>query len=102
MGGKTQLLAEILERLPEPISADHRITSYVEVFVGGGAVFFYLKNNFEIEQAVLFDANPELMLVFEVVQQAVDDLIVKLAKLAVQYLPLEDSDRKKMFYDIRT
>ena len=40
-GGKGQLLGEIEARLPQEIKAG-RIDTYIEPFVGGGAVFFYI------------------------------------------------------------
>jgi DNA adenine methylase len=43
-GGKTQLLDEIDRRLPKDDVESGRIDTYVEPFVGGGAVFFILKS----------------------------------------------------------
>lgn len=50
-GGKTQLLPEILARVPD------RFARYHEPFIGGGAVFFALAP----QQALLADINPDLV-----------------------------------------
>lgn len=62
-GGKTALLPEILPRLPA------KIKTYHEPFFGGGAVFFALAEEKRFVQAVLGDANKELMNVYEMIQQ---------------------------------
>ena len=46
-GGKGQLLDEIEKRLPDDIKTSKIIKSYIEPFVGGGAVFFYLCQNIQ-------------------------------------------------------
>ena len=54
-GGKGQLLDEIQSRLPEELETG-QITKYVEPFVGGGAVFFYIAQNYEkVKRFYLFD-----------------------------------------------
>jgi hypothetical protein len=40
-GGKTQLLNEIDTRLPKELNTD-KIDTYIEPFIGGGAVFFHI------------------------------------------------------------
>jgi DNA adenine methylase len=44
-GGKSQILDELEKRLPEDIIRKKTIHKYVEPFVGGGAMFFFLKRN---------------------------------------------------------
>ena len=61
-GGKTQLLPEIALRLPDEFAQN--ITTYVEPFLGGGAVFFYLQSKFKFENVYLSDINPELILCY--------------------------------------
>jgi DNA adenine methylase len=59
-GGKAQLLAQIAPYLP----ANYR--TYFEPFLGGGAVFFYLRP----QKAVLADLNPDLVNTFLVVRDS--------------------------------
>ncbi len=57
-GGKTQLLDELVKRLPAEITASGVIENYVEPFVGGGAVFFYLKSRFEVKKSLSIGCQP--------------------------------------------
>ena len=59
-GGKSQLLGEFGKRLPRDDLKNKTITRYVEPFIGGGAVFFYLNQRFSFEQCTIADINEEL------------------------------------------
>lgn len=65
VGGKRQLLPAIHSMLPESYD------TYVEPFLGGGAVLFSLAP----ERARVNDLNTELITVYEVVRDDVDELI---------------------------
>ncbi|GAB4529857.1 MAG: Dam family site-specific DNA-(adenine-N6)-methyltransferase [Pleurocapsa sp.] len=99
-GGKTQLLPQIKARYPAELQ-NNEINAYIEPFVGGGAVFFDIVNNFSIERAYLFDINPELIVLYKVIQKNVADLIEELTLLSDKYLPLRDEERKIFYYDSR-
>jgi DNA adenine methylase len=45
-GGKTQLLDEIDARLPHKEIESGQIDTYIEPFVGGGAVFFHIAQKY--------------------------------------------------------
>lgn len=68
-GGKTQLLGEILQRLPTSID------TYFEPFLGGGAVFFALSAAGRFRRAVLSDRNPDLVGVYRALQVDVEAVI---------------------------
>lgn len=68
-GGKQQLLEPILARLPK------RIDTYYEPFLGGGAVFFALAAEGRFENAVLSDANYELIETYRAIAEDVEMLI---------------------------
>jgi len=85
-GGKTQLLDELASRLPFIIKESKSIERYVEPFVGGGAFFFYLKGNYEVKEAFLYDINVELIVGYKVIQKDVHDLICQLEKIEKEYL----------------
>lgn len=84
VGGKRQLLPKIIEHLPKNI----RELRYFEPFIGGGAVLFHLQP----ENAVINDFNKELINVYNVVKDNLDDLIVDLKK---------HKNTSEYFYQIR-
>ena len=85
-GGKTQLLDELVRRLPAEILESGIIENYVEPFVGGGAMFFCLKSKFEVKHAIIFDINPELVIGYLSIQKSPVALIKKLKVLEDDYL----------------
>lgn len=100
-GGKTQLLDAIESRLPEPLRETSSIPRYVEPFVGGGAVFFYLQNRYDIGESILIDLNRELIVGYRVIQQDPEPLIEQLAALESHFIAMEQPERKTYFYKIR-
>ncbi len=91
VGGKRQLLEEITPKLPK------RITTYCEPFLGGGAVLFSLQP----KTAIVNDLNADLMLVYEVIRDNVELLIVALEKhenTAEYFYRIRDLDRDKTSY----
>lgn len=101
-GGKTQLLDELGKRLPAEILEKGAIERYVEPFVGGGAMFFYLKSRFEVKEAFLYDINPELVLGYKTIQKSPQKLISRLKVLEDEYLSKTDLQRQELFYSART
>jgi DNA adenine methylase len=100
-GGKTQLLLELEKRLPQSILESGVIERYVEPFVGGGAMLFYLKNHYQVNESVLMDVNPELIMAYRVIQQDVKKLITILKDMEAKHLQNGEDERKKNFYNIR-
>ena len=72
------------------------IKRYIEPFVGGGAVFFDIYNKYQIQEAYLFDINPELVILYNVIKHNVDELIVELTKLQTEYRLTEN--QKEYYY----
>jgi DNA adenine methylase len=99
-GGKTQLLKQFSQRLP-PEMKNGEITHYVEPFVGGGAVFFYLGQRFSFDRSSIFDANEELILAYRVIKKSTKKLIHELESLESAYIPKSDEDREQLYYDVR-
>ena len=65
-GGKTQLLSCIIERMP------HDYNCYYEPFVGSGALLFSLAP----KKALINDINSELVNVYTVIRDRIDELVV--------------------------
>ncbi|CAG0988649.1 Modification methylase DpnIIA [Flavobacteriales bacterium] len=72
VGGKRQLMPSIVEHLPENIK-DYK---YIEPFIGGGAVLF----NLQPKNAIINDFNEELINVYQVIKNNLDELITDLKK----------------------
>lgn len=100
-GGKTQLINEIETRLPQDIKKTRKIKKYFEPFLGGGAVFFYLKCNYKMKKAYLYDINKELILVYQTVKNDYENLINELEYIEEKFIPLEHADRKDFYLNIR-
>ena len=91
VGGKRQLLDTFRPLLPK------KITTYCEPFVGGGALLFHLQPN----TAYINDINPELIRVYTVIKENVDELIEELEKFentAEHFYAVRDWDRNKDYY----
>lgn len=96
-GGKGQLLDQIEQKLPLKLKIGG-IKRYIEPFVGGGAVFFDVYNNYQIQEAFLFDVNPELIILYNVIKRDVESLILELNKIRTEYRLTEDT---KAYYYAR-
>lgn len=99
-GGKRQLLPQI-DRFFPPELKQGSITRYVEPFIGSGAVFFHIAQEYAPGQLVISDANHELILAYRTIQRCVEDVIDALDKVENQYLPLTEAERKRYFYEQR-
>lgn len=86
VGGKRQLLPEIKKYMPKIT----KNTMYYEPFVGGGAVLF----DIQPQKAIINDVNHELIDVYKVIKDNVEDLISELKK--EKY-----SNTSENFYNIR-
>jgi len=97
VGGKRQLIPSIIKHLPQNI---HKLR-YFEPFIGGGAVFFHLQP----ENAVINDLNEELINVYLVVKNNVEELITDLKKhenTAEYFYQIRELDRSKNFKNLTT
>ena len=82
-GGKRQLISQFDEFLPK------NYKKYIEPFVGGGAILFYLPP----KQAIIIDDNVELINCYNMIKKNVDELIKSLKK---------HKNKKTYFYEIRS
>ena len=100
-GGKKQVIDFIDKKLPTEIKSTGEIDTYVEPFLGGGAVFFYLSSQFKIKNVYLSDINKELILTFNVVKNKPKKLISELEPFEDDFLQLSPELRKEFYYDVR-
>ncbi len=90
VGGKSQLLPELVKRLP-PV-----FNNYFEPFIGGGALLFSLQP----KNAHICDLNLELINCYEVIKNQVDELIVELKQHQYEkqyYYQMRNVDRNPSF-----
>jgi len=97
-GGKTQLINDIEKTLPKDISRDK--FTYIEPFVGSGAVLFWMLNNFpKLEKAVINDINEDLINTYKTIASRPTELISILEIFQNEFHALEGSeDNKKLYY----
>ena len=62
-GGKGQLLNKFEELFPQEL-IEGQIETYIEPFVGGGAVLFNVLQNYQIKKAYINDINKELYMYY--------------------------------------
>lgn len=97
-GGKSQLINEISKRLP---SANKQIRKYAEPFIGGGAVLFYILNNYDLEEVYISDINAELLNVYTQIKNYPSHIIEQLRILEEDFINLDKERRKEFYYKIR-
>lgn len=99
-GGKGQLIDQIASHLPDAFRQG-RIKNYFEPFLGGGALFFWLAEHYDFENAYLFEINPVVHICYQVIKKDVKKLIKELDQLELEYLSKSDNEREKFFYEKR-
>lgn len=101
-GGKGQLLTTLGQALPETF-CDIEDAVYIEPFVGGGAMLFFMLQNFgNIKKAVISDVNINLIKAYEVIKYTPERLVGILSKIQDTYWKIPETDKRKEFYlDIR-
>jgi len=100
-GGKTQLREEFVKRVPKELK-NGEISTFIEPFIGGGAVYFCLNELFSFEECHIFDINEELILAYNVVKRNVEDLIDYFCGITEEFLSKDDDGRKEYYYSVRT
>lgn len=79
-GGKTQLISTIEKTLPAEIR--HNKFTYIEPFVGGGSVLFWIIEKYpNIEKAVINDINTDLINTYQTIASNSQTLISVLKEL---------------------
>ena len=97
-GGKTQLLNEIDNAIPDNFKQER--FKYIEPFVGGGAVLFWILQKYpNIERAIINDINKDLTNSYQTIKENVEGLIMILQEWEKEYHTLKDKpETKKEYY----
>lgn len=93
-GGKGQLLSEIEKYYPFETG---KITKYAEPFVGGGAVLFDILNKYDLGEIYISDINAELVNIYCIIRDDVDELITMLTVMQNEFVPM-DTEHRKAYY----
>lgn len=99
-GGKGQMLRKFQKFYPLQLK-EGGIKKYFEPFLGSGAVFFEIAQQYKIESALLFDINEELTLTYRVIQKDVAKLLEFLHRYQKSYLKLNKRQQQEFYYEQR-
>lgn len=98
VGGKRQLIGQLEALLPADFAERGDVT-YVEPFVGGGAMLFHMLWTYpNIKSAIINDVNPDLTTCYQVVRDKPEELIASLRDIQSEYLALPTEESRKDFY----
>jgi DNA adenine methylase len=98
VGGKTQLINEIDYLINCYLSQNNQFT-YIEPFVGGGAVLFHILANFpQVNHLVINDINANLINAYRLIKKDYQPLISLLAEIETVYYQLTSLESKQQFY----
>jgi DNA adenine methylase len=97
-GGKTQLITDIEKVLPKKFM--NKKFTFVEPFVGSGAILFWILNNFpKVEKAVINDINADLTSVYKIIASNPNELISVLKNFQEEYHSIDlEVDNKREYY----
>lgn len=98
VGGKSQLIGQLDAQLPADFDSLEDVT-YIEPFVGGGAMFFYMLQHYpNINHAIINDINQDLTTCYRTVRDNPKELIASLQDIENTYLSLNTEEARKEFF----
>ena len=98
VGGKSQLIEQLEAKLPADFDNWENVT-YIEPFVGGGAMLFYmLQTHSNIKSAIINDINADLTTCYKVVKSNPEQLVGALQEIQKEYYALKTDELRKQFY----
>jgi len=99
-GGKGQLINQLQEYYPNDLYSG-KINKYIEPFIGGGAIFFHIMQNFKINSAYISDVNKDLILTYKVIQEKPEMLCNFLEQYQKDYDKTTQENRSNLYLSIR-
>lgn len=92
-GGKSQLIGYIKDNLP------YTNFTYIESFIGGGSILFWILNNFDLKNVIINDINENLINAYKTISSKPKELICILKTFQNEFHSLEpDTEKKKEYY----
>lgn len=100
-GGKGNLLQKLEALLPTDFNDLANVT-YIEPFVGGGAMLFHMLQSHKcIRRAVINDINADLIRCYQLIAKEPQILIDRLKNIENNYYSVDFPARKELFYAYR-
>ena len=94
-GGKSKMIKHYAPYIPQEFD------TYIEPFFGGGAMFLHaLKINPNVS-LVINDVNEDIVDIYRSIRNDYSNFVSRMDSLSSVYLPLNKSDRKTFYYDLR-
>ena len=100
-GGKTELIPILDSNIPNVFKNNNKINVYIEPFLGAGAFFFHIANNYDFDRIILNDANFKLINVYKVIKTNYKNLILYLDDIKKEYMSYDEESKKHMYLRIR-
>ena len=94
-GGKNKMLKKYTDHLPK------QFDSYIEPFLGGGAMFVWAFKKNPEATFFLNDANEDIMRIYQSIRNDVGKFLLTLYRYQEAFLPLSKPERKKFYYALR-
>lgn len=96
-GGKGQLLRQLEAALPKVLF--EKEFTYIEPFVGGGAMLFFMLQKFSnIKNVIINDINTNLVEAYKTIKDSPEELIYQLSTIEQQYMSIAEHEDKRLFY----
>lgn len=97
-GGKTQLLTQFENILPHNLEEVEHFT-YIEPFVGGGAMLFHMLQKYtNIGRVIINDINPNLITAYRVIRDTPERLITDLKMLQREFRQNSNEEARKEYF----
>ena len=97
-GGKGTLIKQLIEHLPSNFKDQQNVT-YIEPFVGGGAMLFYMLTHYpNIKHAIINDVNQDLINCYQLIKKDPIKLITLLKCLRDEFYQLTSIDEQSKYY----
>ena len=97
-GGKTQLLTQFENILPHNLEEAEHFT-YIEPFVGGGAMLFHMLQKYtNIGRVIINDINPNLITAYRVIRDTPKRLITNLKILQREFRQNSNEEARKEYF----
>jgi len=97
VGGKSQLLLQLEKQLPRELQ--HNEFTYIEPFVGGGAMLFFMLQKYSnIKRVIINDINRNLTEAYKTIKNEPESLVNRLKNIEKEYLSIKDYESQKDFY----